>query len=119
MKNIKKYLFITAELLLIVVFAMFCYFNVNTNVDIYCKILNKTFNTKLIYHSIFIIMLGHIGGWAITSFFHTKVSDLCNAYQKRHENNAIESDNDKARIKVLEGKIATLEAALESALKNK
>ena len=40
-----------------------------------------------------------------------------NAYQKRHETTSIEKDSDKARIKTLEAKIATLETALESALK--
>ena len=37
----------------------------------------------------------------------------------RHENISIEKDSDKAKISALEAKIATLEAALESALNNK
>ena len=55
----------------------------------------------------------------LCAFLNTKVNALVDAYQKRHENISIQNDSDKAKIAALEAKIATLETALESALKNK
>ena len=48
-----------------------------------------------------------------------KTDELCSAYQKRHENISVEKDENQAKIAALEAKIQTLEAALDSALRDK
>ena len=65
------------------------------------------------------LIIGYVAGASICALFKAKSDALCNAYQKRHENISIEKDNNDAKIATLEAKIATLEIALEKALKNK
>ena len=65
------------------------------------------------------LLLGYLAGAALCALYKAKSDALCNAYQKRHENISIEKDNNDAKIATLEAKIATLEIALDKALKNK
>lgn len=118
-KNIEKYMYILLETLVIIGFAVFAYYNFDKTVQFFCPIMQKVYTTKLVYLSAMIFIASQLGGYALSSFRKTKVTALCNAYQKRHENISVEKDSDKAKITALEAKIATLETALEAALKNK
>lgn len=118
-KNIEKYMYITIELLVIVGFLLFSYFNFDKSTEFLCPIMQKVYTTKLVYLLAFIFILAQVGGFALSAFLKAKVSALCDAYQKRNENISIEKDSDKAKIAALEAKIATLETALDAALRNK
>ena len=118
-KTIEKYIYLLIEIVIVASFAVFLYFNRNETVTYFCPIMKNTYSTQLIYFCIMIFVMSHVAGYALCAFFKTKVSALVDAYQKRHENISIEKDSDKAKIAALEAKIATLEAALDSALKNK
>lgn len=118
-KNIEKYAYILIETLIVIGFAVFIYFNFERTVQFFCPIMQKVYTTKLVYITAMIFIAAQLGGYALSSFRKTKVTALCDAYQKRHENISVEKDSDKAKITALEAKIATLEAALESALRNK
>lgn len=118
-KTIEKYMYILIDILITTAFAVFLFFNWDKSIEYFCPIIQKVYITKLGYISLGIFIAAQIGGYALCAFFKTNIAELCNAYQKRHENISIQKDDDKARIEVLEAKIKTLEAALESALKNK
>ena len=118
-KNIEKYIYLLIETVILAGFIAFIFFNKNAVVTYFCPLMQKMYTTKLIYLAFVIFVISNIAGYSLCAFLKTKVSALVNAYQKRHENISIEKDSDKAKIAALEAKIATLEAALESALKNK
>ena len=118
-KTIEKYAYLLIDIVVFAAFVVFIYFNKNATVSYFCPLMQKMYTTKLIYLALFIFLVSHCAGFALCAFFKTKVSALVDAYQKRHENISIEKDSDKAKIAALEAKIATLEAALDSALKNK
>ncbi len=118
-KTIEKYMYLLIEIAVLIAFIIFIYFNKNASVSYFCPVMQKMYTTKLIYLAILIFVISHTAGFALCAFFKTKVSALVDAYQKRHENISIQKDSDNAKIAALEAKIATLEAALESALKNK
>ena len=118
-KTIEKYMYLLIEVLIVIGFVIFLYFNKNTTVTFFCPIMQKMYVTKMIYLALFIFLLSHTAGFALCAFFKTRVSALVDAYQKRHENISIEKDTDKAKIAALEAKIATLETALNNALNNK
>lgn len=118
-KTIEKYMYILIDMLIAAAFAVFLFFNWDKAVEYFCPIMQKVYITKLGYISLGIFITAQIGGYALCAFFKTNIAELCNAYQKRHENISIQKDDDNARIEVLEAKIKTLEVALESALKNK
>lgn len=118
-KNIEKYMYITVEVLIIAGFCVFAYFNFEKNTEFFCPIMQKVYTTKLVYITGLMFFAAQVGGFALSAFFKSGVTALCDAYQKRHENISIEKDSDKAKIAALEAKIATLETALEAALRNK
>lgn len=118
-KNIEKFLYILIFSAVAVCFVIFCCFNLNIKTEFFCFVMQKTYITKLVYLSLLFLAAGFAAGYSLCAFIKMKVDNLCNAYQKRHENISIEKDSDKAKISALEAKIATLEAALESALNNK
>lgn len=118
-KQIEKYLYILVELLIITAFCVFIYFNIDKSAQFFCPLMQKTYTAKLIYLTILHGALGFAAGYILCALLRTKVTELCEAYQKRHENISIQNDGDKARIEVLEAKIKTLEAALDAALKDK
>lgn len=120
MKNrIFKSLYVLTEIILIAIIVVSIYFNYDKTTDYYCAILQSTYHTKLIYLTTTFVIIGFIAGYIFNQILKTKMFDLFEAYQKRHESSSIQKDTDNAKILRLEAKIATLEAALESALKNK
>ncbi len=118
-KTIEKYIYLFIEIIVVAAFLCFIYFNRNIDISYFCPIMQKVYTTKFIYLALFIFIISNAAGYAFCCFFKTKVSALVDAYQKRHENISIEKDTDKAKIAALEAKIATLETALDNALKNK
>ncbi len=118
-KNIEKFLYILIFTAIVICFGIFCYFNFGLKTEFFCFIMQKTYITNLVYLSALFLAAGFAAGYSLCAFIKMKLDNLCDAYQKRHENISIEKDTDKAKISALEAKIATLEAALESALNNK
>lgn len=118
-KTVEKYLYILIEIAVVAAFITFLIFNWDKTIQFFCPIMQKVYTTKLAYISILFFTAGQIGGYALCSFIKTNLEELCNAYQKRQENISIQKDDYNAKVEVLEAKIKTLEAALESALKNK
>lgn len=117
--NIQKFIYIAILIFVILGFLTFSFFNFNIKTDFFCFIMQKIYSTKLIYIALFFLAAGFAAGYSLCAYIKTGIDSLCNAYQKRHENISIEKDCDKAKISALEAKIATLEAALDSALKDK
>ena len=118
-KNIEKTIYILVNLIVISGFAAFVYFNFDRTVDFFCFVMQKTYVTKLILLSFMFFICAYISGFCLCMLFKSKSDELCSAYQKRHENISVEKDENNAKIAALEAKIQTLEAALNSALKNK
>jgi len=117
--NILKVLYILTEIVLFCIIVVFCIFNFDRTTEYFCAAIQQVYSTKLIYLTLSFSVIGFILGFLFNKLLTSKVSDMCNAYQKRHESVSIQNDSDKAKIATLEAKIATLEVALESALKNK
>lgn len=118
-KAIEKTLYILVNLAVIGGFAAFLYFNSAKTAEYFCPIMHKVYTAKLVYIALMIFVPAYFSGAAMCAFAKSKTDELCSAYQKRHENISIAKDSDTARIATLEAKIQTLEAALESALRNK
>lgn len=117
MKNsILKYMYILLLCLILLGIGVFFYFNFSNSVEFFCPIMQKVYTTKLIYILSLFLLAGFTIGVLFSAIKQFKVNNLCNAYQKRHENISVEKDSDKAKIAALEAKIATLETALASAL---
>ena len=114
--NLLKYMYILLLCLILVCIGISIYYNFNNITEYFCPIMQKVYTTKLIYIMSLFFVLGVATGLLFGNIKRFKVNNLCNAYQKRHENISIEKDSDKAKISALEAKIATLEAALDSAL---
>lgn len=120
MKNtIIKYMYILIEILILCGLIVFIYNNIDKSTEVFCTIMQKVYTTKLIYIAISFFVVGAIGGYIFNEILKSKMAQMYVAYQKRHESTSIEKDSDRARISTLEAKIATLEAALDAALKNK
>lgn len=62
-------------------------------------------------------VLGIIFGILLMNFFVNVKNKKISAYQRQLEKEAISSDENAAKVKVLESKIQVLEKALENALK--
>ena len=118
-KNIEKTLYILINFAVIVSFLAFVYFNFDRVIDYFCFIMQKTYTTKLVLLSAFLFVCAYISGFCMCLLLKAKTDELCSAYQKRHENISVEKDENKAKIAALEAKIQTLEAALDSALRDK
>lgn len=111
------YLFI--NIIIFAGLAAFCYFNMDKTAEYFCPLMQKTYTTHLIFLVSMIFAAAYVAGYAACSIFKQKLSDKCNAYEKRHENISVANESDKARIQTLEAKIETLETALKNALENK
>ena len=118
-KKIEKTAYIIINILAILLFAFFVFLNNPRMVEITNPFDLHTYTIKLLIIPITFFVTAYIAGYFACSFFKSKTDDLCNAYQKRHENISIEKDNNDAKIATLEAKIQTLEVALEQALKRK
>lgn len=117
--SFEKMLYMFVESLAFLALVGFVIFNLDKTVSYTCPVMQKVYTTQLNYLILAVYVIAYIGGYAFCAFFKTKVSDMCNAYQKRHENISITNETDKARINTLEAKILTLETALKAALDNK
>ena len=118
-KNIEKLTYIILNFFAITITIAFTFFNFNREIIFTCPLMQTTYITKMVYIVWGFLIIGYVAGASICALFKVKSDALCNAYQKRHENISIEKDNNDAKIATLEAKIATLEIALEKALKNK
>ncbi len=118
-KNIEKIIYILLNIAVIAGFAAFIFFNFDKTAQYFCPIMQKTFTTSIAGLGFMIFLTAYISGFVLCLLIKSRTDELCNAYQKRHENISIEKDENTAKIAVLEAKIQTLETALENALKNK
>ena len=118
-KKIEKTIYIVVNILSILLVSAFIFLNNPRMYDITNPFDLHTYTTKLILIPIITFIVAYISGYMACALLKSKTDDLCNAYQKRHENISIEKDNNDAKIATLEAKIQTLEVALQHALKNK
>lgn len=78
--------------------------------------LDWFFNLSLMYQLIFAFLAGMTFDYFIMIFImFAKNKKIC-AYQRQLEKESISSDENAAKVKVLESKIQVLEKALENAL---
>ena len=116
-KNIEKTLYIFINIIVIAIAIAFTFFNFNREIIFTCPIKQTTYITQMAYIVWAFLIIGYVAGASVCALIKAKSDALCNAYQKRHENISIEKDHNDAKIATLEAKIATLETALEKALK--
>ncbi len=112
MKNLFLILFIIFNALIV----LFAWTNFSNSVTYTCMFNHANYTISL---GIFTLMLGlfaNMAGFLYAIVLKSNVTDLCKAYQKKNENISVKSEADSAKIKVLEAKIASLEAALDAAL---
>ena len=76
-------------------------------------------NLKLMYQLILAFCLGGVVDVAFLLLVMYIKNNKINAYKRQLERESISSDENAARVKVLEQKIVVLEKALENALGNK
>ena len=115
-KNITNLVYIFLNFFVIAGFILFVYFNFDKMTNYYCFILQKEYTTKLYILSSMIFVAAYLSGFMLCKVLNSKTNQLCNAYQKRHENISIENDENSAKIASLQAKIETLETALNKAL---
>ena len=72
---------------------------------------------NLIYQLILAFLAGFLFNSFIMTFLMIVKNNKIKAYQRQLEKESISSDDNSARVKVLEQKIEVLEKALENALK--
>ena len=77
--------------------------------------LNIDFNLQILISFI----TGIVAGILLMNIFIIIKNKKINVYKRQLEKEAISSDENAARVKVLESKIEVLEKALENSLKNK
>lgn len=75
-------------------------------------------NLNLVYQLIFAFCLGGLVDIVFLIIIMSIKNKKINVYQRQLEKEAISSDENAAKVKVLEAKIQVLEKALENALKN-
>lgn len=117
-----KIIFTLISIIILLIIIFLAALNTQTLFDITAWGL-KPLNVIHIAHvSVFeVISWAFIGGilmgscWA--SSFYNRTQSRLKEYQKKLEKTSVQSSGDVAKIDVLEAKIATLEKALESALK--
>ncbi|MBO7672238.1 LapA family protein [bacterium] len=111
MKKIISLVQISA-VLLIICCGVFFYFNGSVEV----KLLNPELTLPLWSLKLGSFLTGIIAGMALCGIFIKKQSDKFSALERRNEKKEIKADDNEAKIKVLENKIASLEKALDKAL---
>ena len=75
--------------------------------------LNSYFQLGIVF------ILGFVVGVLLMNIFIIVKNKKINQYQRKLEKESISSDENAARVKVLESKIQVLEKALDNALNNK
>ena len=81
--------------------------------------LNWFLNLNLSYQLSISFIIGTIVGLLLMNIFVIVKNKKISIYQRQLEKESISSDENAAKVKVLESKIQVLEKALENALKNK
>ena len=77
------------------------------------------FNLSLMYQLIIAFLAGMTFDYFIMIFIMFAKNKKIGAYQRQLEKESVSSDENAAKVKVLEAKIQVLEKALENALNNK
>ena len=78
--------------------------------------LNLFFNLNLTIQLSITFILGILLGIVLMNFFVIVKNKKINLYQRKLEKESISSDENAAKVKVLESKIEVLEKALKNAL---
>ena len=79
--------------------------------------INWFLGLNVLYQLSLTFVLGVITGLLLMNIFVIVKDKKINVYKRQLEKEAITSDENEARVKVLESKIQVLEKALENALK--
>ena len=77
--------------------------------------ISDEFTGKILY--ILVYMCGFIGGVSLVFIKLNMKNSKLNMYKRELEKESVNSDENSARVKVLEAKVEVLEKALENALK--
>lgn len=77
------------------------------------------FNLSLMYQLVIAFLAGITFDYFIMIFIMFAKNKKIGAYQRQLEKESVSSDENAAKVKVLEAKIQVLEKALENALNNK
>ena len=80
--------------------------------------INWFLNLNLIFQLSISLVLGIVIGMLLMNIFIIVKNKKINIYKRQLEKESVLSDENAARVKVLESKIEVLEKALENALKN-
>lgn len=80
--------------------------------------INWFLNLNLIFQLSISFVLGIVIGMLLMNIFIIVKNKKINIYKRQLEKESVLSDENAARVKVLESKIEVLEKALENALKN-
>lgn len=115
-KNIQKKIYILLSIAILLFIAYFVFLNNPRILLITNPLKVEAYDVSANIVFICIAVLSYIAGVLNGLLFKSKTDELCQAYEKRHENISIQKDSNDAKIATLEAKIATLEAALEKAL---
>ncbi|MBQ7764503.1 DUF1049 domain-containing protein [bacterium] len=79
--------------------------------------INSFLNLNLFFQLGISFFIGLVIGMLLMNFFVIVKNKKISAYQRKLEKESISSDENAAKVKVLESKIEVLEKALENALK--
>ena len=79
--------------------------------------INSFLNLNLFFQLGISFFIGLVIGMLLMNFFVLVKNKKISAYQRKLEKESISSDENAAKVKVLESKIEVLEKALENALK--
>lgn len=113
----KKITFLTIFILINIAVLYFAYINYPNIVTYKCIFNQKVYNLSLGIIAMIFTVAGNMAGFLYSIVLQENIVKMCSAYQKKNENISVKSEEDSARIKTLEAKIATLETALQAALK--
>ena len=114
--NIRNTIYLTICLTIIAFLSFILYTNCSSNTQFTISFMQKVYTLSFVLYTILISIISGILGYFICCIAKSKSEQLCNAYQKKHENIKLEKDTDTAKIATLEAKIKTLEVALAKAL---
>ncbi len=106
-------IFCTILAILITVFVLMIGQYNDTIINITVMYLEKSYNVSFLVWNLIVYSLGILSGvlLMLASFF--EVRNNCSKLRKKYDKASINSENSDERIKILENKIKTLEAALK------
>ncbi len=94
----------------------FIYVNHSFKVTYVCILNNNVYTLPLSLMAILFVFTGMIMGFLSSKITSYRNQKAVSAYERKTETLSVKSEEDAAKIKALEAKIQTLEAALEAAL---